>query len=269
MASVQDILKRVRSELGDLGEPFRQVVVGDDATTWVDIHGRNISTTGLQLLQLTGAASTPLPTDAYILDATNGILQLNSPVAAGTSLVIQGTSYSIFADDELSVFVNDASLQHCHERAVENRYRGADGFIRYQETPMDLGSLPPVEDVLVALLATIEALWALATDASTDVDVSTAEGTHLARGQRYGQLVQQINVLTEKYQTMCEQLNVGLGRIQQSTLRRVSYMTNRLVPVFREREYDDYRLPERLLPPIDAPNEDTSGVPSPIYGGWY
>lgn len=269
MASVQDILKRVRSELGDLGEPFRQVVVGDDATTWVDLHGRNISTTGLQLLQLTGATSTPLPANAYTLDATNGILQLNAPVATGTSLIIQGTSYSIFADDELTVFVNDAVLQHCHDRVSENRYRGADGFIRYQETPMDLGTLPPVEDVLVALLATIEALWALATDAATDTDVVTAEGTHLSRGQRYNQLVNQINVLTDKYKTMCEQLNVGLGRIQQSTLRRVSRATERLVPVFAEREYDDYQLPERLLPPIDKPNEDPSGVPSPIYGGWW
>ena len=33
-------------------------------------------------------------------------------------------------------------------------------------------------------------------------------------------------------------------------LRRVAYLTNRLVPLYKEREIDDRRPPQRLYPPI-------------------
>ena len=63
---------------------------------------------------------------------------------------------------------------------------------------------------------------------------------------------------------------IARNLFEMSTLRRVSRLNNRLVPVFEDREYDDYQLPIRLLPPIDARNEDESGIPSPLwsaYGG--
>jgi len=51
-------------------------------------------------------------------------------------------------------------------------------------------------------------------------------------------------------------------------LRRISRTTNRLVPIFQSREYDDTSRPERLLPPIDGDEyDDESGIPSPLYPG--
>jgi hypothetical protein len=47
-------------------------------------------------------------------------------------------------------------------------------------------------------------------------------------------------------------LNVGLHRIEVSTLRRESRTTGRLVPLYVPREFDDYSWPERILPPIDS-----------------
>lgn len=139
------------------------------------------------------------------------------------------------------------------------------GMIAYTEDPITMKTLPEVEESLVAYLATIEALWALSTDAATDVDIQSAEGTYIQRSQRYRQLLQQIDMLTEKYTMLCKQLNVGLFRIEVSTLRRVARSTNRLVPLFKPREYDDSSMPVRMLPPIDERHVDDSGIPSPAY----
>ena len=134
---------------------------------------------------------------------------------------------------------------------------------------MDLSSLPDVEGTLVAIRAAIEALWALATDASTDIDISSADGTTVPRTQRYRQLREQIDGMTQRYDHLCAMLNVGLDAIEISKIRRVSKTTNRLVPIFEDREYDDYELPRRQLPPISTRDEDESNLQSPIFGGMW
>jgi hypothetical protein len=71
-------------------------------------------------------------------------------------------------------------------------------------------------------------------------------------------------------------LGVGLHKVEQFWLRRVAYLTNRLVPIMREREVDDPRPPVRLLPPIPSGIQETGGnqeviMPEPpgiTYGGW-
>jgi hypothetical protein len=134
---------------------------------------------------------------------------------------------------------------------------------------MDLSNLPDVEGTLVALRATIDALWALTIDASTDIDISSADGTTVPRSQRYHQLREMIDAMTARYNQLCAMLNVGLNAIEMSKIRRVSKTTNRLVPIFEDREYDDYDLPRRQLPPIDHRDEDESNIQSPIFGGMW
>jgi len=56
-------------------------------------------------------------------------------------------------------------------------------------------------------------------------------------------------------------LGVGLGRAEIGTLRRVSKTTNRLVPVYVVREYDDISRPRRLFT-----EPDTMGQFSPPTG---
>lgn len=270
MATVDSIRERVRLELGDKAEPFQTVVVGDGETVVYDLPVGLVDTdpAKLKIFTIANNTITPLPSTEYSLDPLSGSLTLVAPLADGTQMFVEGQSWSLFTDYELDKFINDAQLQHNHNDFVTTRSRNENGFIEYTEVPKTLETLPAIEEVLVALLATIEALWALATDASTDVDISTAEGTHIPRGQRYAQIRSQIDVLTEKYADMAQQLNVGLHRIEVSTLRRVSRSTGRLVPVFTPREYDDHDVPTRQLPPIDQGHRDESGVPSPMYGGW-
>ena len=82
-------------------------------------------------------------------------------------------------------------------------------------------------------LAEINALWRMAIDASTDVDIQTAEGTNIERSQRYCQLMGMIDELTTHYMQWCGQLNVGMFRDETLEMRRVSQTTGRLVPLFK------------------------------------
>jgi hypothetical protein len=269
MATKASITSRVRRELGDLGQPFRVTVAGDGSLDRVETGYTLFSANSLSVSRIEGAILTTLQDpDDYTVDETSGILFLKDPLAVGAVLLVEGHSYTLFSDDELGHYVDDAVLQHTHGQHINHRYRDEHGFIKVVQAPVTLDNLPEVEELLVAILATIEALWALTTDASTDIDIQTADGTHVPRSQRYQQLRMQIDVLTEKYQDLCQQLNVGLHRIEVSNLRRVSRTTGRLVPVFREREYDDYSYPIRMLPPIDQQYADYDGPPSPAYQGY-
>jgi len=271
MATTQDIINRVRIELGDTGAPFSDTFLGTGMISTYDLTDFNIWNVTITWIRNQTPVVLQLNTD-YTLNTQEGRIFLqgaSAPLPQGDTLVVSGQASGMFSDDELSVFINDALLQHTNGRYVETRYKDSNGFIKYIRVPMDLVNLPQIEDVLVALRASIEALWALSTDASTDIDISSADGTTVPRSQRYQQLREQIDGMTERYNHLCAMLNVGLDRIEMSKIRRVSKTTNRLVPIFEDREYDDYELPRRQLPPIDTRDEDESNLSSPVFGGMW
>lgn len=98
--------------------------------------------------------------------------------------------------------------------------------------------IPSNEQYLVSIMAAVEALWFRATDASQTIDIHTPEGVYIPRAQRYQQIMEQINALQEEYKTLSAALGVGIWRLQVLNQRRVSMTTNRLVPIFREQEYN-------------------------------
>jgi hypothetical protein len=269
MATLEDLRSRVRSELGDRLTPFRDTIRGTGDVAEYELSANNV--TGLEAVQVVGTTQTVLTTSDYVLDALNGILTLNTPLPLDALLLVSGQSFSLFADDELDIYLNDAFAQHNRGRTISVRYREANGFIRYAEEPVEFSTLPPEEDVMVVMLACTEAMWAMATDAATDINVQTADGTSVDRGQRFAQIQKQIELLTDRYKMLCEKMGVGLYAIEVTNLRRVSRTTGRLVPLFREREYDDYSLPTRILPPIGPghQNDDESGIPSQTWGGYF
>ncbi|KJK55356.1 hypothetical protein [Saccharothrix sp. ST-888] len=277
MTTVAALIKRIRSEVGDLGSPFVDTYLGGDELSSYDLSETNVAAATVAV-----TAGTPprgvllVPGVDYVLDQVEGRIVLispgYSPLHHGQSLRVEGRSQGMFSDDDLSMYVSDALAQHTYGRTIQVRYRDERGFIHFTDQPFTVETLPPVEEPLVAYLAAINVLWTLATDAATDVDIVTAEGTVVRRSERYQQLMAHIGTattgLTGRYNQLSQQLNVGLGRIEMFNLRRVSRTTNRLVPEFREREYDDVSLPKRLLPPVDGEEyEDTSGIPSPVMPG--
>ena len=271
MFTTQDIIQRVRTELGDTGAPFSDTFLGTGGISTYDLTDFNIWNVSVTWIRNQTAVPLVENTD-YMLNYQEGRIFLygdSSPLPQGDTLVVSGQANGMFSDLELTTFVNDAVMQHCNGRTVVRRYKDYNGFMQYSSDPMDLTNLPDIEMVLVALRATIDALWALASDASTDIDISSADGTTVPRGQRYQQLREQINGMYERYNQLSAMLNVGLNSIEMSKIRRVSKTTNRLVPIFEDREYDDYNLPRRQLPPINTRDEDESNLQSPVFGGMW
>ena len=273
MATLAGIVQRVRAEVGDQPAAFVDTFIGGDELSSYDLSEVNVTSVTAKAVTTDPASTVGLVQDTdYVLNPAEGsILLINpdySPLKHGQTLIVRGTSQGMFTDADLATYVTDAMNQHTYGRTLRTRYRDEHGNIRYDSEPIDLDNLPPVEEPLVAYLAVINVLWTMATDASSDIDVNTAEGTFVPRSQRYRQLMEHLGELQQRYNSLAQQLNVGLARIEMFQLRRVSRTTNRLVPVFEEREYDDTSLPVRLLPPVDgAEYDDESGIPSPLYPG--
>lgn len=271
MADRTKILARVRTELGDFGSSFRDSFLGTGELDSYDLSVINVS--GVSVSAKLGSVVTPLSSPAnYSLDVRAGRILLAgtyAPLGDGVALTVTGSTYGMFSDTDLSQLMDEAVLLHASGRTVRKRYRDPHGFIRFDDEPMTLEALPPVEEMPLALLITINALWVLATDASGTTDVDTADGTHVDRRGRYEQLINQIALVEERYASICGSLNVGLNRIEMFDLRRVSRTTGRLVPLFKAQEYDDFSLPVRKIPPVDSRDEDDSNIPSIAYWGWW
>ena len=263
---ITDAISRVRAEIGDPYQPFMTNSLGDGMTTLYDLPKQNLDPTTIVATIINGASTTTLNQNTdYTLDTELGFIQLTNPVPNNANLLVQGQAWAMFTDDELTTYINDSVNQHCYNQVIEERYRDKRGFITYRETPKDLNNLPPVEEPLIVMLSTYNVLWVLANDAATDANVQTAEGTNIDRVTRYRQLMDHIMDLEDRYQRYCGLLNVGAFRIEMLKLRRVSRTTGRLVPLFKEREYDDHTWPTRELPQVDRHDTDNSGIPSPLW----
>ena len=231
MAVLSDLTSRVRLELGDQAKQFSLTFTGDASITDfpLAIHPIDIYTLGVYL----NGSPVAYPT-GYTVEADLGVIHFVHTPAANARILITGISFRYFTDDDICKFVNTAVEQHTY-----NRTNGLG-------SQMTIALIPAVEEYPIAILATIEALWALATDASFDIDINAPDGVSIPRSERYRQLTQTIQARWEQYHQLCSALNIGLWRIEMGTLRRVSRLTNKLVPVYMAQEIDDARKPERV-----------------------
>jgi len=221
---------RTRMVIQDTGRPFVDTVVIDGVSSVFDLSVESISSVASPPVVTLGGIvisnENPLP---YTFDYKHGVIAFTTPpTPAGALLSVQGLTYDYFDDDEVAQAVTDAFNLHVQDQSplpVINPVLGQP-------------SITPPEGYLVSLLAAIELLWFLATDASQQIDIHTPEGVSIPRSERYRQVVAQINALQEEYKTIAGALGVGLWRIQILFQRRVSYTTNRLVPLFQEQEYN-------------------------------
>lgn len=212
---------------------------------------------------------TNITATAYVINDQMGQIQLGQPVPNNATLIMAGSSWSLFTDTELTTYVTDSINEHCFGRTIKTRLLDYMGHVDYQEMPISLANLPPIEVPLVVMLAVVNVFWTLANDVASNVNVHTAEGTTIDRSAQYSQIRSQIDAMTARYQDLCGQLNVGVYRMETLSLRRKSWTTGRLVPLFASQEYDEHELPKRQLPPIDKRYEDSSGIPNRFDGGIY
>ena len=247
MATLASIASRVRLEIADQPSSFRSTRQGDGETLRFELPHAPVSPSGFvaYLAPVGGGASAAV---TYTLDPAEGVVTLDG--AAPTEeqvLVTEGTAFKYFGDSDINLFVQTAVTQHLHNRQ-----------------DVSLANLPPVEEYPVALLAAIEALYALLNDAAFDIDVSTPEGVGIPRSQRFRQLQEMIEHRKEQYAQLCAALNVGLNRIEVFNLRRVSRTTGRLVPVYIPQELEDRQPPTRVFPPRDTLGAPASPDPTTV-----
>lgn len=254
MATLTDLISRVRLELGDQQSEFKTVLKGDGVTkdfyaevkplepaylvvtnTVGAVSTTSGTTTSVTISTVVGTTTTPLAqgTD-FTVEENTGMIHFQTAPANNATINISGTHYRYFSNKDIIAFINTAVGQHTFNRT--------DSYGRQ----MTMALLPAVEEYPVAILATCEALWALATDAAFDIDISAPDGVTIPRHQRFSQLSTMIANRRQQYSELCAALNIGLWRVEMGTLRRVSRTTNKLVPIYVPQEIDDARKPERV-----------------------
>ena len=231
MALLSDIVYRVRLELGDQAHQFDFSAVGDGSTTSFNLNNKPVDASTLLITVNGNPVANP---SGYTLEADNGVIHFVNAPAVGASIVGAGTAYRYFSDSDIELFVNTVITQHTHNRTDS------------MGSQMNLSSIPAVEEYPIAILAVIEALWALATDSAFDINIMAPDGVTIPRAQRFQQLSAMVAQRQQQYKELCSALNIGLWRIEMGTLRRVSRHTNKLVPVYMPQEIDDSRKPERV-----------------------
>lgn len=226
--SQQTIIDRVRLELRDKQISFEATATGDSNFTVFDLPVPNVRAS--DLVVMVDAVVLTIVTD-YTVEEAEGVVRFTVAPTNGDSIYVGGYHYAAFTDTEISTFVSTAFGQHTHGRVNEF------------DVAWTYTDLPAVEEYLVAVLAVIQGLWVLATDESRDVDILVPDGVTIPENQRFQKVLTLIQARTAEYDDLAMKLGVGLGRIQQSDLRRVSLQTGRLIPLYKPREYDERSLP--------------------------
>jgi hypothetical protein len=250
VANLTDLTTRVRLEIGDQPSQFTYTATGDGSTKAFTLGCKPVDPLTLYVTVNGTAQATPAN---YTLEKDLGIIHFTSAPGTAAGIAVSGTHYRYFTDSDICTFINDAVNQHTYNR------------VDYYGSQVTIGSIPPVEEYPLAILASIEALWALATDTAFDINITTPEGITIPRAQRYQQLTSIIDQRWNQYRLLCSQLNVGLWKIEMGTLIRTSRTTNKWVPRYMPQEVDDARRPERVY----NENNLTGRNPQPVYGQIY
>jgi hypothetical protein len=181
----------------------------------------------------TSGTASALTSSQYSIDERNGVLRLSSTYEANTKLLIEGYYYE---------WVTPADLDFYAQRALEKHLHTVN---------LQVAQLADVVINAIGIAAICESLWALMTEYSRDIDVLTSESIHIPASQRF-RMVQALLMQWEKeYERHATNLNIGFDRLEVFNLRRVSRTTNRLIPIYKQKEFGDYSPTERLWPMID------------------
>lgn len=222
-------------DLGDLLQPFDFAFYGDGERDHFFLEHRPIDPTTLTIYK--DQVETDLITAGASLDHRAGMLVFADPPPAGELWEVEGQKWRYFSDEDMQVFIDTAMAQHSHNRGDDS---GGD---------WTSGDIDPVEEYPIAILSVIQALWALATDAAFDIDILAPDGVNIPRSERYRQLLDMIGSRQAQYDELSAALNIGVKRLETMTVRRIAKNTNRLVPVYLPKEFDDHTRPKRVLYP--------------------
>ena len=235
MATLAALSERLRYEIGDISRSFVESFQGDGITKRYQLSVAPVQGSSLVIkvdsVDVSNYAS---------VEEQSGMVVLAVAPTAGASISISGTAFKYFTVAEIEQYINTAFVQHAHSTTDSNGSRAT------------MLSLAGIEEYPLVLLASTMALYTLATDAAFDIDIISPDGVSIPRSERFRQLSEMINSRKEQYRELCNLLNIGLHRIEVFNLRRISRLTNKLVPIYRPQEIDDASLPQRVRLSIPA-----------------
>jgi hypothetical protein len=237
VATINSLVERVRFELGDMGRSFVTQFTAGGTTNRYRLHYAPLDGASV----IVTANNVDITNDCSVEEST-GVLVTDNLLNAGVEVAVSGTYYRYFTAAELATLVTTAIGEHSA--------RSTDALGR----EITVANLPAMEEYPVSVYATTLALYTLATDAAFDIDIQAPDGVTIPRAERYRQLMEMITTRQAQYRDLCVQLGVGLYKIDVFTLRRISKMTNRYVPVYKPMEVDDRSFPQR------------ASIPEPTYG---
>lgn len=188
----------------------------------------------------------PLSPSDYDVDSRNSLLRLRSPLINAYRLLVEGYYYSWINPDDMGFYADMAIDMDTHSISA------------------DPGDLAPAIIDCIGIHALVESLWGLVSEFSRDIDVITSESVHIQASQRYRMAMDLLDHWEAEYKHRSAVLGIGLDRIEQYTLRRVSRATNRLVPVYQQREYGDIGPIVRLWPEIPTGSLNVENVPDSL-----
>ena len=235
MATLATLSERLRYELGDIPRSFVETFEGDGSTTRYQLSIAPIEGSSL-IVKVNGVNVS----NSTSVEEHSGMVVLAVAPIPGYNVVISGTAFKYFTTSEISQYINTAFIQHAGSTTDSNGSRAT------------LLSLAGIEEYPLILLASTMALYTLATDAAFDIDIISPDGVSIPRSERFRQLSEMITARKEQYRELCNLLNIGLHRIEVFNLRRISRLTNKLVPIYRPQEIDDASLPQRVR--LSIPN---------------
>ena len=246
MATLTSLASRLRAELGDLGRSFQQTFTGDGYTTRFNLSEAPLEGTSL-VIKINGVNVSSTTT----VEETTGLIILASAPADNAEILVSGTAFRYFTNDEINYYINTAFAEHTKSATDPN---GA---------TINVANLPFVDEYPVVILACSMALYTLATDAAFDIDIISPDGVSIPRSERFRQLMEMVQTKKEQYRELCNLLGTGLYRIEVFNLRRISRLTNKYVPMYVPQEIDDRSMPQRIVLPIPTYGDVTPPGPVP------
>ena len=237
MATLSSLAERLRSEIGDIGKSFVYQTTADGITNrylipYSPVDGANL------IVYVNGIDVS----NAALIEEETGYLTLDVTPTAGQLIIVAGTYYRYFTNNEICNFITDAFNQHTKNHA-DPYGRG-----------VTITNLPGVEEYPVVVYAATLSLYTLANDAAFDIDITAPDGVQIPRSERYRQLMDMTQQRKAQYVELCSQLGIGLYKIDVFQLRRIAKFSNRYIPIYLPQEVDDRGMPQRAL------------LPKPTYG---
>lgn len=231
MTAQSDVVDIARNYLRDFPK-FFQVSFTPAGRTY-QLGQTNIDSTSLWVATVTAGTPTVLTSADYSVDERGGYLRLLEAPTAVDDILVEGSHYEWLTPADLDFYAGMAIDLHMHNLNVS------------------LNNLAPAVIKVIGINTIVQALWGLLSEYSRDIDVITSESVHIPASQRFRMVQSLLQYWEDEYKRLAQALNIGLDRIEVLTLRRRSKLTNRLVPLYKEREIGDFGPIERLWPEID------------------